>query len=113
MILKQGDRVLIVHRRLFEGDSGRFFLGAIDAYEDGIARVTGYTFVREQLAGRMLRKDDRRTKIVSIVSGSLIVYLLPEHLVVEDMHIALRDSRLSLTDGRQFDMNLSEHAYSN
>ena len=51
-------------------------------------------------------QDDRRTKIVSIASGTLIVYLLPDDLVVDDMHIALRDSRLSLTDGRQFDMNL-------
>jgi hypothetical protein len=112
MILKQGDRVLIVHRRLFDGDSGRFFLAVVDAYEQGLARVTGYTFVREQLEGRVLRKEDCRTKIVSVASGSLIVYQLPDDLVIEDVQVVIRESCLSMTDGRQFDMNLSEHAYS-
>ncbi len=112
MILKSGDKILVVHRRLFESDRGRFFLGAVEEYGDGIARVSGFTFVRETLNGLFLRKDDRRTKIISMVSGALIVYQLPEDLSVDDARIVARESKLIMTDGHGFEMNMSEHAYS-
>ena len=111
MILKPGDKVLIVHRRLFESDRGRFFLGTIEEYEDGVASVTGYTIVRESLDGQYLRKDDLRTKIVSMASGTFIVYRLASEFAVEQAQIEPRDNRLMLLDGRGFEMNLSEHGY--
>lgn len=41
MILTQGSKVLICHRRLFEEDQPRLFVGIADAYEDGLAKVAG------------------------------------------------------------------------
>jgi hypothetical protein len=111
MILKSGDKVLIVHRRLFEQDLGRFFLGTIKEYEGGVASVTGYTIVRESEDGLFLRKDDLRTKIVSMASGTFIVYQLSDDFAVEQARIQARDNRLMLLDGRGFEMNLSEHGY--
>jgi hypothetical protein len=113
MILKPADKVFIVHRRLFETDKARFFVGAVEEYEGGVARISGYTFVREALDGHFIRKEEPRTKIVSVTSGTLIVYQIAEDLVVDDARIEVRESRLVLTDGRRFEMNLSEHAYSN
>ena len=52
MPLTPGDKVLIVHRRLFEKDTDRFFLGTIEAFEAGLARVTGFTFARNLMTGR-------------------------------------------------------------
>ena len=37
MILETGAKVLIAHRRLFEGDHGRYFTGVVEGYEGGLA----------------------------------------------------------------------------
>jgi hypothetical protein len=36
MLLEQGNKLLVTHRRLFEGDLPRFFVGEVEAYEDEI-----------------------------------------------------------------------------
>jgi hypothetical protein len=43
MMLKEGDKILIAHRRLFEKDDVRFFVGRVDAYE----AATGHSYVRD------------------------------------------------------------------
>jgi hypothetical protein len=109
MILKAGDSVLVVHRRLFENDKARFFLGTVEAYDEGLASVNGYTFAREEINGSFVRKPDPRTKIVALTSGSLMTYRLPQEVVVDDVRIVVQDGRLTLSDGRGLDMDLSEH----
>jgi hypothetical protein len=42
MLLEPEDKVLVVHRRLFEGDHQRFFVGIVENYEEGIAKVSGF-----------------------------------------------------------------------
>ncbi len=111
MILQSGNKLLIVHRRLFEADRTRYFLGTVNAYEDGVASVSGYTFVHDHVDGDYLRKDDERTKIMPIRSGSLIVYLLSSDFAIDEARICTRENRLILSDGRGCEMNLSEHAH--
>ena len=111
MILQPGNKLLIVHRRLFKSDRTRLYLGTVNAYEDGIASVTGYTFVHDDVDGDYLRKNDERTKIVPIASGSLIVYLLSSEFAIDEARICTRENRLILSDGRGSEMNLSEHAH--
>ena len=47
MILAQGDKVMIVHRRLYQGDNSRYFVGVVDGYSDGIAKVSGHSWLRD------------------------------------------------------------------
>ena len=44
MILKKGEKVHVIHRRHFEKDPHRHFVGSIEHYEDGVARVTGHVY---------------------------------------------------------------------
>ena len=46
-MLERGNKRLIVHRRLFEKDTPRFFIGEVEAYESGILKVKGFTFVKD------------------------------------------------------------------
>ena len=109
MILEDGDKVLVAHRRLFAEDQPRFFVGVVDRYEDGIARVTGYSWVREQLRGELERKADQRTKIVSVVSGSILLYRLPSGVDIEHLEIEHGPHQeVVLTDGREFHMDLTD-----
>jgi len=110
-MLENGDKLLVAHRRLFQADQPRYFLGEVIAYETGLAKVRGFSFVRDQLESGFIRKDDLRTKFVSLSSPSVIVYQLPHETDVTAVHIQFRDSELNLTDGKHLNMNLTEIAH--
>ena len=111
-MLEQGEKVLIVHRRMFEKDTPRFFIGEVQAYEQGIIKVQGYTFVKDMFSGNMSKKSDLRTKVMSIVSGTLIVYQLPVVVLLDSVNFSRdQDGGLVLTDGGGFSMDMSEAAH--
>ncbi len=110
MILEVGMKVLAVHRRLFEGDHERFFVGVVDGFENGIARVTGYSWMRDPYQLTFVRKEDVRTKIISLTSGTVLLYQLASTVDLEALTLQCDPSgaTLTLTDGRDFSMDLSE-----
>lgn len=109
MILEIGSKILVAHRRLFPEDQARFFIGTVNAYEHGIARVTGHSWVLEQVRGDILRKPDLRTKFFSLASGTLIIYLLPANLDLEKLKILHKKNQETvLTDGASFTMDISD-----
>ncbi len=109
MLLKEGDTIFVAHRRLFENDELRFFVGRVDAYEEGVIKVTGRSYVRDVIGGRMIEKADKRTKILSLSSGTLLVYQIPEAVTLDALKFVDEEGRLSLADGKDFTMNLTEH----
>lgn len=110
MILEKGDLLLVVHRRLFESDGQRYFIGLVESYETGIARVTGHSWVREQIAGVWIQKPEPRTKILALSSGTLIVYQLPPSLSLQKLRMEIQKTdRTVLTDGDKFHMDLTEN----
>jgi hypothetical protein len=74
MILKEGDKILVGHRRLFDKDAVRFFIGQVEAFEAGLVKTTGHSYVRDAMGGQVVEKAEQRTKILSLSSGTLIVY---------------------------------------
>jgi len=57
-MLIEGDKVLVVHRRLFRGDVAHYLVGQVDAYEAGLVKVTGHSYVRDPITGRMIEKTE-------------------------------------------------------
>lgn len=111
MILKPGDKVLAVHRRLFEMDIPRFFVGVVDEYEAGVAVVTGHSWTRDPFEGNVLAKPDPRTKVLALASGALMVYRLPENTDLGTTRFEnAGDGNIWLTDGKSLRMNLRERA---
>jgi hypothetical protein len=111
MLLKKGDKILVAHRRLFEKDSVRFFVGHVDDYEAGIVKVKGHSSVRDGMTGLMIEKSDERTKILSIASGTLLVHQLPDAVELDGLRFEISGTQLLLTNGREFTMNLTEHPH--
>jgi len=109
MVLKPDDKVLIVHRRLFEKDSTRYFIGAVEEYDGGLARATEFTFSQDLSTGHVHKKADQTTKIVAISSGTVLVYLLAGDLQINSLQFAQADSKLSLVDDVAFKFDLTEH----
>ncbi|MCY2959974.1 MAG: hypothetical protein NTY35_07385 [Planctomycetota bacterium] len=109
MILESGNKVLIAHRRLFDTDQPRFFTGLVEAYEDGVARVEGHSWSRDSFHGTFARKGDLRTKIVSLSSGTVIVYKLPSSVDLGSLEIRVQGTDLLATDKSGFRMDLTEN----
>jgi hypothetical protein len=111
MLLKEGDTIFVAHRRLYEEDEVRFFVGRVDAYAEGLVKVTGRSYVRDIMNGRMIEKAEKRTKILSLSSGTLLVYQIPEAVALDALKFVYEEEHLSLTDGKDFTMNLTEHTH--
>jgi hypothetical protein len=109
MLLNESDLVLVAHRRLFEKDETRFFVGRVDAYEAGIIKATGYSFIKDVMGGRVVRKEEARTKLVSLLSGTVLVYQLPAEAQLENIEFIWEDNnQLQVTDGKLFSIDLAE-----
>lgn len=110
-MLKNGSKLLVCHRQLFAEDWPRLFVGEVTDYMDGMVRLTGYSFTKDPDTGLFRRKRDKRTKIVGLTDGSYIVYELPSDVVIDEVEIEERsDDRSMMTDGRDFEMDLSARA---
>jgi len=108
MLLEPGSKLLVSHRRLFAEDQPRFFVGHVDEFEEGLVKLTGFSWTRDPRRG-FLRKDDRRTKIVSLVSGAVIAYQLPAEVLIEDLEITQPGGQvIVMSDGKKFSMDLAE-----
>ena len=113
MVLSAGDKVLVVHRRMFQRDETRYFVGVIEAYDAGMAAVTGRTWVRDQFTAHHAAKADQRTKIIAFSSGTFLCYRLPVDTSVSAVRIEQNSStgRVTLTDDQVVLMDLTEHLY--
>jgi hypothetical protein len=96
-------------RRLFEKDSTRFFIGAVEEDDVGLVKLTGFTFSQDMMTGHVHKKDDPRTKIVAIGSGTVLVYLLTGDLQMDKLHFVHAGPKVKLVDGSGFQMDLTEH----
>jgi hypothetical protein len=63
------------------------------------------------MSGRMIEKPDERVKILSLASGALLVYQLPDSVDIDALRFEVVEFQLLLTDGKAFKMNLTEHAH--
>ena len=108
MILEAGDTVLVSNRRLFDHDEARFFLGRTIACEGELLKVEGFTFVRDLASGHVVKKEEKRTKVLSLASPGFIVYQLPREINIENAGICSGDGDAILVDGSHRLMNLSE-----
>ena len=108
MILKPGDKVFITHRRMFSKDEARFFVGEVIAYDAGIMKVGGFSFVKDYSSGTVVRKDEPRIKILSIVSNAFLIYEIPASSNIEAVQFKDVNGTQMLTDGENLQMNVSE-----
>src|SRR5579864_9495134 len=106
--LNDGDRVLIIDRKLFKDDNTRFFVGVIEEYDSVAVRVRGYPFHLSpyEISGAE-RHGEERVRIVSISAGDLI-FLLPRELDCSKVSLRRTPKSLMLTDGENLALDLRD-----
>lgn len=108
MILTKGEKVYVIHRRLFEKDISRHFAGIVESYEGGVARISGHVFVVDHTTHKFIRREGQRTRIVPLQSGELLVNVLPFHVDLSKLRHEMGRGFLRVTDGSSWRLDISE-----
>jgi hypothetical protein len=111
-ILSPGEKIHVMHRRHFDKDARRHFVGQVETYEHGVARATGHVFVVDDLNKHMfVKRPDRRTKLIPVGSGEVIINVLPEKVDLDQVRYELRERSLYVTDGDSWSMDVKEFGW--
>ncbi|MBZ0165486.1 MAG: hypothetical protein K8I00_01675 [Candidatus Omnitrophica bacterium] len=109
MVLQQGEKVHVITRRLFDGDLRRHFVGEIKAVADGIARVEGYVFVYDSGISGFVKREEIRTRIVSISDFGQVINVIPANVNLDNLVYKFTpQQRLVVTDNADFHLDINE-----
>jgi hypothetical protein len=108
MILAKGEKVHIIHRRSLEHEPHRHFVGEVDDYQAGVARVSGYLFTVDREIGGYVRRPDKRIRIISIVAGDTFVNVIPSSVNLETITYQQEKKVMRVSDGSGWHLDISE-----
>jgi hypothetical protein len=111
MILKPGEKLHVIHRRQMEREPHRHFVGVVEAYENGVARVTGHVYTVDTVKSAFFRRPDKRTRILAISSGDLLVNVLPPEVNLDKIVYKLEKKAVRVSDGSEWYLDISELAW--
>jgi hypothetical protein len=111
MILKRGEKVHVIHRRNFEKDHHRHFIGTVEAYEDGVARVTGHVYTVDPVKFAYMRRPEVRTRLIAIASGDLLVNIIPGNVELDKIIYRTEKKAVRVTDGSEWFLDISEFGW--
>ncbi len=105
--VRDGDRVVIIDKRLFREDNTRVFVGVVEECDDHILRARGFAYhVNPYEVAGTERRGEERVRVVSINAGDT-VFLLPREQDIDKLQLKRSPKAMSLTDGK-FAMDLSD-----
>src|SRR5947209_2126631 len=109
MILQKGEKIHVIHRRHLEKEPHRHFMGVVEAYENGIARVTGHIFTVDSVKYVFFRRPELRTRSVSILSGDVLVNIVPHSVDLEKVVYKQEKKSVRVTDNNGWHMDISDY----
>ncbi len=109
MLLKVGEKIHVITRRLFEGEVRRHFAGEVKDTTERNARLEGYVYVFDSTRNEFVRKSDKRVKLVTIGDSGYIMNVIPETVSIEDLvYVNTEDNKLIVSDGKEFKLDINE-----
>ncbi len=104
---RDGDRVVVIDRRLFRDDNTRIFVGIIEEFDEGVIRARGFVFhVSPYEVAGAERRGEERVRIISLAAGD-IMFMLPREQDISKLQLKRSPKSMSLTDGT-YAMDLSD-----
>lgn len=111
MILKQGEKIHVIHRRHFEKDHHRHFVGVVDCYEGGIVRATGNVYTVDPVNYSFFRRPETRTRLIAVASGDVLVNVLPDSVKLDKITYKQERKAVRVTDGSDWFLDISEFSW--
>jgi hypothetical protein len=110
MILQKGEKIHVIHRRHFEKDPHRHFAGIVEAYEQGVARATGYIYTVDSARFAFFRRTEKRTRFIPLASGDVLVNVIPPEVDLDKIVYKQEKKFVRITDGKWF-LEISDLAW--
>jgi hypothetical protein len=111
MILQKGEKIHVIHRRYFEKEPHRHFVGVVDAYENGVARVSGHLYAVDFVKFAFFRRPEPRTRLIAVASGDVLVNIIPPGVNLEKV-VYMQDKKcVRVTDGDKWHLDISDLAW--
>jgi hypothetical protein len=108
-VLKPGEKIHVITRRLFEGDIRRHFAGEVVAANESIARVKGYAYVFYPGPNEYVRRPELRERIIALADAGNVINVMPESVNLEELvYRPSEQNRLVVTDNRSFHLDINE-----
>ncbi|MBI3413747.1 MAG: hypothetical protein HY043_00275 [Verrucomicrobia bacterium] len=112
MLLLKGEKIHVVHRRLFEKDIRKHFVGEVEDYEDGLVRATGYVFMIDDPRENVFRKRaELRTRIFSLHGGNIILNVIPPTVELAKVRYESHGHCFRVTDGSEWQLEIKEFGW--
>lgn len=111
MILRSGEKIHVIHRRFYKEDQHRHFIGTVEAYEGGVARVMGHVYTVDTTKFQYIRRPELRTRIISIISGDLLINVIPPNVNLDKITYKQEKKGVRVTDGSDWHLDLSEFSW--
>jgi len=97
--LRDGDRLVVVDKKLFRDDNTRIFVGVVEEYDGSVVRARGYSYhVNPYEIVGTERAGEERVRVFSLISDSLF-YLLPREVDISRIQLKRSPKAMALTDG--------------
>lgn len=109
MLLAEGEKVLVIFRRLFDRDMRQHFVGVVQSTTPLAARATGFTFIYDVDSGKFIRKANATTRIFPLGDSQVLVSLLPAEVDINRVIYQTDAQRnLVITDLQGFTQSMTE-----
>lgn len=107
-IIQSGEKVFVIHRQQFSGDSRRHFFGVVDSSSGLLARVTGRVFGVDSRTNQFVPRDRSRTRIIPLNSSGIIVNVIPPEVDIDQIkYSSIAGGQLHITDGSSWHLDLN------
>ncbi len=105
--VREGDRIVVIERRLFRDDNTRIFVAIIEEFDGDVfrARGFGYHVSPYEVAGTE-RRGEERVRVISVSAGD-VIFMLPRDQDISRLQLKRSPKSMNLTDG-VYSMDLSD-----
>ena len=108
MVLEPGEKIHVIHRQFYGDDARRHFVGEVVAFDGVLARVDGYLFAMDRPTNQFMKRDNPRTRIISMDSDSILVNVLPREAKIEAITYNYRGpGDIVVTDGSDWHLDIT------
>ena len=107
-ILKPGDKLHIVTRRVFPDDIRRHFAGEVVGASGDLVELRGFTFVFHPGTSEYHKRPEVRSRILSPADSGHIVNRIPPEVAIASLEYRVVEDRLVVTDMGGFSLDINE-----
>lgn len=107
-VVRIGEKLHVMARRLFEEDIRRHFAGEVTAVSGALVELRGFTFILDGGTNEFRRLSGERRRIFTVGDAGYVVNKIPSGVNLEALSYRVVDRQTVITDGASFSLPINE-----